>query len=798
MWNRQFLEKIAKQRELTKEQTDVFLAKLSDYDHSDIQIAEKLSISKDTVRNRMSGIYKKFCIGGKGTGKYSRLLQFLTEECKNFIALDISITETLQKQNPVEYEGALRTNQPNNLECNSIKPNRERLRQKLTNQNLPAQYPEFIGRQQELSDIMKFLSPNHGSNVITVDGIGGVGKTALVLEAAYRCLEARLDSENSSEIPIFDAIIFTSAKADYLLPIGITPRLDRQHNLRDIFRVIADTLKPTGDQKQQNITAAATFEEQLQRVRESLSKQRTLLIVDNLETIEDKSEVLAFLHDLFGSVKSIITTREQSTIHVHIRLDCLPDEDSMKLIQQQLVEKQIELSNENLKCLHEATTKIPIVIMYTVGRLANSSSLETVLKDLKSADGDVARFCFEKSVGEIKGKAAHNILMALAIFHEFPVRESVTEVSGLKTAPRYVVNEGLETLKRISLVRQQEDRYIMLALTREYALAELAAHPDFEKQVLERWINWYLEFAQKYGRQKPDNQDNTDNHHIHYDILEKEWGNLLAVLHWCAAQGRYKNVKELWQHLRDFTRIYGYWKERIFWTDWLAKASVSRAEWSMAASLMSKNAYTLTLRGSSDELIEAETLLKQALDLFDRITVDTQLEVAFCLTELYIRYKNYEQARNWLHKQEELFKNSNFLGKEYTSHLIYITRHQAELCYAKKDYSQAKNLYQNMENYAKEIDWQRYIMYAQGWMADTAIMQNQLDEAERLLKVCLPEAERLKDKWRIACYQAFYARLEKARGNSDKAQEWGNKAINGFQSLDMIVDAEETRVLLND
>ncbi|MHC5733051.1 MAG: RNA polymerase subunit sigma-24, partial [Nostoc sp.] len=74
------------------------------------------------------------------------------------------------------------------------------------------------------------------------------------------------------------------------------------------------------------------LEEQFQPIREKLSQTKTLLIVDNLETIEDQQEVLSFLYDLPPTVKVIITTREQA-LFVPIRLGCLPKEDALRLIQ---------------------------------------------------------------------------------------------------------------------------------------------------------------------------------------------------------------------------------------------------------------------------------------------------------------------------------------------------------------------------------------------------------------------------------------------------------------------------------
>ncbi|HEY9602145.1 MAG TPA: hypothetical protein V6C85_11080, partial [Allocoleopsis sp.] len=109
--------------------------------------------------------------------------------------------------------------------------------------NLPVRYhTAWIGREKELTKLLELFC-DRTRRYISVEGIGGAGKTSLVLEAAYRCLKGNLkidgevrrrgdgemgrrgDShefvvgnrlwESDSEISdraIFDAIIFTSAK----------------------------------------------------------------------------------------------------------------------------------------------------------------------------------------------------------------------------------------------------------------------------------------------------------------------------------------------------------------------------------------------------------------------------------------------------------------------------------------------------------------------------------------------------------------------------------------------------------
>jgi len=261
--------------------------------------------------------------------------------------------------------------------------------------NLPAPtYTQFIGREEEMETLLERLSLNHAAHMITVHGIGGVGKTALVLEAARRCLQA--SCENLSDAATFEAIIFTSAKQQELVPNKIFQRQQGQRNLRGIFREIANTLdEPTIIQSPPS--------EQFDRVRRSLSRQRSLLIVDNMETIDDRDEVIEFLYNLPVCVKVVITTRERIAL-LPISLRNLPLDDGLQLIGQQAEEKSITLNEQDSQDLYKRTGGIPLAIVYALGQVSSGYSLESVLAQLTLATGDVARFCFEQSVLGIKGQ----------------------------------------------------------------------------------------------------------------------------------------------------------------------------------------------------------------------------------------------------------------------------------------------------------------------------------------------------------------------------------------------------------
>ncbi|WP_017747025.1 NB-ARC domain-containing protein [Scytonema hofmannii] len=509
--------------------------------------------------------------------------------------------------------------------------------------NLPAPtYTEFIGREAEMKLLLQRLSPNHAAHIITVDGIGGVGKTALVLAAAYLCLNA--SRENLSSAPKFDAIIFTSAKQQELIPNSILRKHQGHRNLRDIFREIAHTLNDPA-------IIQSPLDDQFDGVRQSLSKQRTLLIVDNMETIEETEKVIGFLYDLPVHVKVILTTRERIAL-LPISLRHLPLDDGLKLIQQQAEEKGVTITDQNSSLLYQRTGGIPLAIVYAIGQVSSGYSLNFVLERLASATSDVARFCFEQSVQGIKEKPAHKLLLSIAIFPDPPILAAVAEVAGLTAAPDSI-NDGLARLQQLSLVNlnQETGRYEMLSLTREYVLAELAAYPDFEKEARKRWVRFYQDFAQR-------NAGEDWEKWIHYSKLDEEQGNLRAALYWCKDQDRYEEVSDLWLLLYHYANLYAYWDDRLDWLQWLIEQSERRGEWSSFVKFSIRKSWLLIRMCSQQSLKEAEEILRRTWVLRDHADLCVQADLAEGTARLKIRQRMYQDARHWLTLEEELVQKA--------------------------------------------------------------------------------------------------------------------------------------------
>jgi len=657
--------------------------------------------------------------------------------------------------------------------------------------NLPARdYVTFIGRQQQLAQVLELLSFNSSVARISVEGIGGVGKTSLVLEAAHRCWQSSRNSGDAVAVsdaaaPSFDAIIFTSAKLQHFTPRGVLPRFKRERTLGQIFRAIARTLDFPG-------ILTGDFDDQVDAVHTCLSRQRTLLIVDNLETIEEQEPILSFLYDLPATVKAILTSRDRTPATVSIQLGPLPEAERLQFIQHQAQLKTVRLNRDGVQAVSQGTGGIPAAMVYAMGQLADGYLAQDVLPHLKLASGDFCRFYLKGSVQPLSRQPAHLLLMALALFPQPALRDAVAQVA----LPAGDPADGLARLHQLSLAIQQEGRYDILPLTRDYALSELSAHAEFEQAARERWVNWSLQFAKRHG-----GQDCREWHQ--YDELDREWGNLYPAIEWCIEQGRYAEFCQFWQAVKGYTQLYGYWEERLSWMDWLLQAAQAREDAARIAEALFDKGRTLVLIDGPEQRKAGIALFQQIwhrCEAGDRVL---QVNAAINLAEMYIHQQDCDRAQGWLKQGQTLLDalSSTSLSSVNSScqqERIALRYFEAQLYLDAGECERAKALYTQALEQAEAIGWQRARIYIHSWLAMVAIATEDWAEAEQLLAIALPAAQHHHDKRCLAFCQQSRARIEHVRGNLEAARHWATLAKENFTQLKMSQQVTTTDRLLQD
>lgn len=179
--------------------------------------------------------------------------------------------------------------------------------------NLPAaDFDEtgLVGRSNEARNLIDLLIRGR-DRMITLTGEGGIGKTALALDACY----AMVDEVD----PPFEAVLWVSLKNERLTADGV--------------RIISDAVRDvSGAVHELGRSLDSSFSGRLDELADYLSGLRALIVIDNLESAQG-SEVVALYDSLPESVTFLFTSRVGiGQIERRVTLGGLIDRDAVLLL----------------------------------------------------------------------------------------------------------------------------------------------------------------------------------------------------------------------------------------------------------------------------------------------------------------------------------------------------------------------------------------------------------------------------------------------------------------------------------
>jgi LuxR family glucitol operon transcriptional activator len=211
---------------------------------------------------------------------------------------------------------------------------------------------------------------------------------------------------------------------------------------------------------------------------------------------------------------------------------------------------------------------------------------------------------------------------------------------------------------------------------------------------------------------------------------------------------------------------------------------------------------TLALIDEPAERKEAKTLLQQAWDLQqhqdiqDNQDINFKFNILINFVALHIDEQEFNQANQWLEQGKDILKQDKNQQLLHPRTSLLINYHEAQIYLHTGIYETAKELYHTALNQAEEIHWERAITYIQDWLAQVAIQQGELKEAQNWLEKSLLTAQHYGDSRCIAFCQRSYALLEKARGNLEASTHWATLAKKSFTQLGMRQKAAEMQKLI--
>jgi hypothetical protein len=507
----------------------------------EFQPLKKLELSVEQVEQREEFNPVGSPIVNKRTGKVCGIVSSLQGDSTSKIVKVISVTEMVDKlpdlRSANEYI--------NSVSCNL--PEREER--------------EFIGRQDELQDLYRYLAPSHTQHITEINGVAGIGKTSLVVEIAHQCLLSHQKIRSKSKIPIFDAVIFVSL-ANVNLSIGKNESdKDNDAGLIRIVKAIGDTLKVP---RLNEFAEAGDFTP----VYKALSRKPTLLILDGWEDVTATKPIWNFLNKLKFPTKVIITARKRKESYNCILLSPFTEKQVEDYIQQQLRSKYFSLNPEKISKIVKSVPGIPLVLTQAIDNFS-ADELEDYA-DLDIANADRAKFNIDRAIDSISSTNTLAILQVLSFFATSASVDATVYVSSkmLVSGQAQELDEALEKLEQLGLVLKSKSArgktaYTLPSIVREriFSSSDRSAKNTFssnDREARSRWVKWYCDFVKSHPTTE----------------LEDEWENIKAVLNWCREQRDFSYVpfiREIWLNVDLFVMNKKYWSIRAYWWEYLLK-----------------------------------------------------------------------------------------------------------------------------------------------------------------------------------------------------------------------------------
>ncbi|MBV9229637.1 MAG: hypothetical protein JOZ18_10020, partial [Chloroflexi bacterium] len=641
--------------------------------------------------------------------------------------------------------------------------------------NLPhPDYTRFIGRHSQLDWLKQCLSSERIWQ-IGITGIGGVGKSALALAIAHYYRE---QFEELQPRERFEAIIWISAKEETLRVrgreksslSGLTLR-----TLEDIYTTIAQTLG------REDITRALP-KEQDYLVQKALNTQRTLLIIDNFESVLDE-RVRTFLYELPMSTKCIITSREWIDIAAVLRLTGLPHEEAEHLINEEAATRSVILDQRQRWQLYECTSGLPLPIKLSLARVASGEIFEQVMRWLETATGDLPEY-------SVKGQfeAAHRrdpnawrLLLACSLFDQAAgaSREALGSIAGLSSAER---DDGLTVLQQLSLLTcSQSNRFSMLPMVQSYAAAELA-RADFHAQFVDRWLSWALEFTLRHAFKLDLRIDRAE-------IVGSEYANVLRAIRWCRDHKRWQMLLQFVDGIWFYPYLLGLFGELREMLRAAGRASKLLHDTQHEQLCLRRLSLSLWVQGKDRKAIMY--LVRAVFLAFQQNDEPELARVCHTLADIMAKHGHLQEA-------QQVAETMLGIGEQH-DHLklkALATYRLAEFASKRQEFDQALAWLSQGEAWCKTVGWVRCLAWNMYLRGTILIQQGEMIEAERCLEQSLRKAISWGERRLIAFNKHNLAQAYMHTNRLMLAQQMAEEARDLYERLGMTGELAEVETLL--
>lgn len=392
----------------------------------------------------------------------------------------------------------------------------------------PTRVKPFVGRQQELTDLLSRLRLG---GMVAICGLGGMGKSALIAEALWTLAPGDTPPE--------------------LFPDGI---LLHSFDINDKVEVVLDGfVRAYGQEPEPNPVVAA---------RRVLSNKKALLVLDGAEVADDIKAVL----EVAGSCGVLVTSITRNHLSNIQQLQVFTREQSVELLQK-LTPAQVGQDRAAAERVCELVGDLPLAVAL-VGRYLAETEMTvaeylpwleatplTALNQGQRRDESVP-VLLERTISRLS-EQARLVLGITGLLAFTPFKPMVVAMGMAKSQEEAAVTQALHTsrpllaeLVRWGLLQRQDGDFVAShRLIHTYAREKLSPPLPIVKQLISLY---HTQFNNLQVDQSEDLQT------LHY-----ERPHALALLRSCETFECWEQVFSLADSLSEYLDLQGYWH------DWL-------------------------------------------------------------------------------------------------------------------------------------------------------------------------------------------------------------------------------------
>ncbi|WP_330270984.1 NB-ARC domain-containing protein [Lentzea sp. NBC_00516] len=344
---------------------------------------------------------------------------------------------------------------------------------------LPPAHPHFVGREHELARLSEMVKTRPGEPVLisAINGIGGVGKTALAVQWAHQVAGRFPDGQLHVDLRGFDTD---------------TDPLDPQVAIRAFLLALGvgeNDIPSSGD------ALAAAY-------RSALAGRRMLVLLDNARDVD---QVRPLLPGGAGNLVLVTSRNRLSGLVARegarpVALDVLDEREAIDLLTERVGADRIAAEREAAARLVERCAGLPLALGIVGARAAYGDSLTTLADELEKErlgaldieDASTAvRAVFSWSLRSVSDLAA--TVFVLLGLHPGP-DFTAEAVASLAALPLARARKALAELVAGSLLTRGSDgRYTWHDLLRDYAAERAAELPSGPRSTAQgRMFDHYL------------------------------------------------------------------------------------------------------------------------------------------------------------------------------------------------------------------------------------------------------------------------------------------------------------------